>query len=205
MTVQRRCLTLLALVAVTACGTPGPTGDGSVEPIGDPSPNGVAPGRAGDCAPPAEPGPDDEPNRGGGDLIDLSDYGGARWRLCLAGPITASVEGTGSCTWDQRRESVNEVIGHDLRIGTIDYGVWVALSRGEFQLGTTDRARGGLVATYAPGLSQPFGDATGDGRVGQLAFDVTVMIDPEAGAPEGAPPRHLGSIRWICGDAPPPA
>jgi len=137
--------------------------------------------------------------------MDLSDHGGARWRLCLTGPNAASIEGTGSCTWDRDRAFVNEVNGHDLRIGTVDYGVWVALSRREFQLGATDRARGGLVATYTPGGIQPFGERTDDGRTGQLAFDVTLMVDPETGPTEGAPPRHAGMVRWLHGDPPPPA
>lgn len=137
--------------------------------------------------------------------MDWSDYGGARWRLCLSWPIASSVEGTGSCTWEPARDSVNEVLGHDLRIRQVDYGVWVALSRGEFQLGTIDRARGGLVATYAPGRVQPAGRWTDDGRAGHLTFDVSLMVDPETGPQEGAPPRHAGVVRWICGDPPPPA
>jgi len=136
--------------------------------------------------------------------MDVTDYGGARWRLCLTGPIVASVENTAWCLWSPDRKSVLEVSGHPTRIGTIDYDAWAAVSRGEFQLGTTDRAEGGTIATYEPGANQPVGEAEDEGRIGQLAFDVTLMIDPEAGPPEGAPPRHMGSMRWICGDAPSP-
>jgi len=204
MTARWRALWLVALLAMTACGTPQPSPDGSGQPVGDPPPSG-AQGDGADCAPPAEPGPADEPDRGGGDLMDVTDYGGARWRLCLTGPVVAAVENSAWCLWSQDRQSVLEVWGHPTPIGAIDYDTRVALSLGEFQLGTTDRARGGLIATYVPGPIQPFGEAADEDRVGQLAFDVTLMIDPEAGRPEGAPPRQVGSMRWICGDPPPPA
>lgn len=211
MTGAWRWLAVVAVLALTGCGDARPTEvapqqsmDGSVTPSGDvpPASNGPA---AADCAPPARPGPADAPPDGGGDLMDLSDYGGARWRLCLTDPVVASVEGRAWCLWTEDRSSVTEIQGNPTHLGELDYDAWVSLERGQFQLSTTDRARGGSIATYVPGPNQPVGEATDAGRVGQLAFDLALQVDPEAGPPAGAPPRSAGAMRWICGDAPPPA
>ena len=206
-----RCLAFVAVLVLTGCGDARPTEVapqqstvGAVAPFGD-LPQSSDASAAADCAPPAAPGPGDVPPDGGGDLMDFSDYGAARWRLCLTAPLPASVEDRAMCLWSPDRESIVEISGVPTRTGAIAYDAWVSLKRGEFQLSTTDPTRGGQIATYTPGANQPFGDVSNDGRVGQLAFDVTLMIDPEAGAPEGAPPRRMGSMRWICGDPPPPA
>src|SRR5688500_1320541 len=170
MTQRWRSLWLVAMLALTACASPGPTADasvatipastptadGSAEPIGEPSPADDVP-EAIDCAPPAEPGPGDAPPDGGGDLMDFSDYGGGRWRLCLTGPMIASIEGRAWCRWSEDRLSVLEVQGNPTPFAGLDYDAWFALRRREFQLSTTDRARGGLIATYAPGPNGPFG------------------------------------------------
>ncbi len=219
MTGLWRCFGIVALLVVAACGVPQPTADssndsivdstpitaGSGEPIGDPPPTEVPQQAAGDCAPPDEPGPADAPPDGSGDLMDFSDYGGGRWRLCLTGPIVASLQNRAMCRWSDDRSSVIEVSGMPTKLGPIDYDAWVAVDRGEFQMSRTDWGRVGSIATYVPRANPPIGDMTDDRRIGRLAFDVTLLVDPESGAPAGAPPRHVGQMRWICADPPPAA
>ncbi len=218
MTARWRSLWFLAVLAVTACGSPMPTADATVamipkstptadrsaEPIGDPPPTDDVPDPA-DCAPPAEPGPGDAPPDGGGDLLDFSDYGGGRWRLCLTGPIVASIESRAWCRWSEDRLSVLEVQGNPTRLAGLDYGAWFAPATGEFQLSTTDLGSGGVVATYIPATTKPLATVTEKGMLGRVSFEVDLLGDMEAGLPPGAPPRHAGTIRWICGDPPPPA
>jgi hypothetical protein len=149
-----------------------------------------------------QPGPADEPDRGGGDAIDMSDYGGGRWRLCLSEPMLATAERTAWCTWTQDRTEVSAISGLQVSIGALDYDASVSIGRNEFDFGTVDRATN-LVASYLPS-EVPLGDATADGRAGYLAFDVVLMADPEGGAPSGAVPRYAGVMSWQCGDPPPP-
>lgn len=222
----RRCLlffALAAIAAIAACGGPaatmeatsdpadvppsaiGPTVGPTTEPTGDPTPTPSQREPDTDCTPPADPGPADDPPDDGGDLMDVADDGGARWSLCLTDPMAVSVEGRGSCRWSEDRLSVLEVSGYPIRIGEIDYGAWFALERGEFQLSTTHLRAGGLIATYIPMASQPLEQPTDAGRAGHIPFDVWFLGEMDAGLPPGAPPRHAGSIRWICGDPPPPA
>jgi hypothetical protein len=186
---MRPALLIVAVLAIVACGS-AQTSPSST----------VVPSPVESCALTTEPGPADEPDRSGGDLIDMTDFGGGRWRLCLTEPTAATVEHTAWCIWTADRTAVSEVNGLSAKIGAVDYDAGVSLPRNEFFFGTTDQD--GLVATYEPG-AVPAGDGSEDGRAGYLAFDVRLKIDPEAGAPPGAQPRFVGSMRWLCGDPPP--
>lgn len=188
-----RWLALLAVtaLAIAACGSAQPT----VSTTPSPAPRD-------DCALTTEPGPADEPNRGGGEL-DLTDYGGGRWRLCLYEPTVATVEHSAWCIWTRDRTSVSEIDGLPAKIETLHYDTYLSIDRNEFQLHTTDRETGGLGGNYEPGPVVPAGDATDDGRAGHLEFDVNLNVDPEAGAAPGAEPRYAGVMRWQCGDPPP--
>jgi hypothetical protein len=186
---------VVALLAFAACG--------SAQPNSPTTPATPPPAAGGDCALTTEPGPADEPDRGGGDAIDMSDFGGGRWRLCLTEPTVATAERTAWCIWQQDRTAVSEIDGLQVSIGVRDYDASISIGRNAFDFGTIDRASG-QVASYQPS-EVPLGDATDDGRAGYLEFDVVLMVDPEGGGPPpGAEPRYAGLMRWQCGDPPPP-
>lgn len=181
----------LAVLASAACGSAQP----STSPI-----SSASPGEA--CALTTEPGPADEPDRDGGDLIDMTDYGGGRWRLCLTEPAAVSAEATAWCIWTPDRTAVSEIDGLRARIGALAFDTYLSIDRYQFELHTTDQ--GTTAGNYAPGPVVPIGDAAEDGRSGNLAFHVELVVDPENGAPPGAQPRYAGIMTWKCGDPPPP-
>jgi hypothetical protein len=185
-------LLAVAVLAIAACGSAQPT----VSTTPSPTPRD-------DCALTTEPGPADEPDRGFGEL-DLTDYGGGRWRLCLTEPTAATVEHSAWCIWTADRTAVSEVNGLPARIGAVDYDAYLSINSNQFELNTTDQTSGGLAATYKPGPVIPRGNAADDGRAGYLDFEVVLTVDPEVGAPAGALPGYAGSMRWQCGDPPPP-
>jgi hypothetical protein len=181
-------MALLAL-AIGACGS---------SQTSPPTSAALSPG--GDCALVTQPGAADEPDRGGGEL-DMTDFGGGRWRLCLTDPITASVEHSAWCLWTADRTAVSEINGLPAKMDAFYYDAGVSLPRNEFTFGTT--AQDGLVATYEPAVV-PAGNGSEDGRAGFLAFEVALAVDPEGGAPPpGASPRYAGLMRWQCADPPP--
>jgi hypothetical protein len=206
-------------VTVVLAGTLG--GCDAVRPTVDPtSPTGTAiattASASGATVPPTTTGPDatvdcaitqapaagDEPPRDGSDLIDTGDFGGGRWHLCLAGPIQAAAEKSAWCVWNPARSAVTEIDGLPVPIGGIEFGANLSFDRADFNLGLTQRATGN-VATYTAEGGSAGVNASDDRTTGTAAFDVVLMVDPEAAAPAGFPPRIAGSMRWTCGGAPP--
>jgi hypothetical protein len=156
-----------------------------------------------ECANTQPPGAGDEPSRDGSDLVDMGDFGGGRWRLCLSGPISATAEHSAWCLWNPDRSAVTEIQGLPVPIGEIDYDATLSFDQADFTLGLTERASG-TVTTYTADGGSAVVNATRDRTGGTQTFDVVLLIaDPEAGAPAGLPPRFAGALRWTCGDAPP--
>lgn len=175
------------MLAIAACGSAQTS-----------SPTAVSPTPRDGCAITSQPGSADEPNRDGGEL-DMTDYAGGRWRMCLTEPINASVEHTAWCIWTQDRTAVSEINGLRVGIGGLEYDTYLSIARNEFQL----QATGSTGGVYEPAHVVPVGEASEDGSSGDLTFDVALKVDPGAGAPPGAEPRYAGSMRWQCGDPPP--
>jgi hypothetical protein len=142
--------------------------------------------------------------RVGEDAEVFVDFGVARWRLCFTAPIPGSAEGLGECRWSPDRQSVDLIYGGPVRVGAIEYGSRFIISEREFALEISDQVER-WTAEYQPTADPPTGAATEDGRAGGLAFDVSLAWDYEDSPPARLPPRHVGSMRWICGDPPPPA
>jgi hypothetical protein len=147
------------------------------------------------------PGPGDEPPRGGGDLIDLTDYGAGRYRLCLADPRIGEFEHTAWCQWTEDRTLVRDYNGLPMQLGDVSYQGWFELGNGEFELSATDAL--GRVSTYLADAHELLREIGKDGRDGHVAFAVELYIDPEAGAHPGALPAITGAMSWTCGDPPP--
>lgn len=187
----RRALLVVAVLAIGACGSAQTSSSSPVSP---------SPGQA--CALTTEPGPADEPPRGGEELIDTADWSGGRWRLCLTDPLVASAEGTLWCTWTRDRSAVLQLNTRPLRIGSIDYETWVSFQGNRFEFHAMDLS--GTVANYEPRRGIPSGESGDGGRSGNLMFEAELVVDPESGAPPGAAPRHSGAMRWKCADPPPP-
>jgi len=198
MTGRLALLVLAAGIAIGACSarpsqpvTPIPTG--SVTPI--PTNPTAA------CPAPSAPGPADEPPRAGGDLIDVSDWGGGRWRLCLTEPGPATAEGTVWCVWTPDRSTVIELNARPIKMGALDFETYVSFNGSRFELHALDL--GGTVANYEPGPVLPTGTSSDRGRSGSLAFEVVLRVDPETGAAAGVAPEYSGVMTWQCGDSPP--
>lgn len=182
---------LLVLAAmIAACG--------SAQPSTSPT-SSASPGEA--CALTTEPGPADEPPRGGEELIDTADWSGGRWRLCLAGPLAGTAEDTMWCTWTRDRSAVLELNPRPLRIGSLDYETYVSIQRNQFEFHAMDLS--GSIANYEPAGAMPAGESPDQGRSGTLNFEVS-LLDPEHGAGLALAPRMVGVMRWRCGDPPPP-
>lgn len=183
-------MALLAL-AIGACGS---------SQTSPPTSAALSPG--GDCALVTQPGAADEPDRGGGEL-DMTDFGGGRWRLCLTEPTAATAERTAWCIWNEDRTAVSEIDGLQVSIGPREYDASISIGRNAFDFGTIDHGTG-QVASYQP-TGVPRGESTDDGRAGYLAFDVVLMVDAEGGPPPpGAEPGYAGLMRWQCADPPSP-
>lgn len=207
--VTRLVLLSSAMAVLAACGV-SPTASSSIR-AADATGSGVASG-GGVASVPADapvncpisraPGPVDEPSRDGSDLIDMGDFGGGRWRLCLTGPTLATAEHSAWCVWNADRSAVTEVQGLPVPIGGIEYDTTLSFDRADFNLGLTDRGSG-MVATYTAEGGLVVVKAADDRTAGAQTFDVVVMQDPEAGAPAGLPPRFAGAMRWSCAAAPP--
>ena len=182
-----------AALAMAACG--------SAQPSPSPSATGLAT-EGEDCALTTEPGPADEPPRGGQELIDTADWSGGRWRLCLADPVVGTAEGTLWCVWTRDRSALLELNPRPLRIGAIDYEAYVSIQGNRFEFHAMDLS--GTIANYEPAVAIPTGESPNDGRSGTLRFEAELVVDPESGAPPGAEPRYGGTMRWACADPPPP-
>jgi hypothetical protein len=165
----------------------------------DPSAS-LAPGGA--CELSQQPGPDDAPPQGGGDLMDNSDMGGGRWRVCLEVPLAATAEASAWCLWDEGRTAVTEISGLPASVGTVDYDAWLSFAAPAFEFHATDTGHGGIIANYATDTGPVRVQLDADGRGGIARFDVGMRADPESGPAEGAPARYGGVMRWRCGDAP---
>jgi len=177
-------------------GPPAPTGPAITS---DPSAS-LAPSGACDLS--QQPGPDDAPPQGGGDLMDNSDMGGGRWRVCLEVPMAAAAEASAWCLWDEGRTAVTEINGLPASVGTIDYDAWLSFAAPAFEFHATDTGHGGIIANYATDTGPVRVQLDADGRGGIARFDVGQRADPEAAPPPGAPLRYGGVMRWRCGDAP---
>jgi hypothetical protein len=175
--VTRRILLVAVMLAIAACGS---SQSPSISPRDD-------------CALIAEPGPADELDRDGGDLIDDTDYGGGRWRLCLAEPVVGAAENTAWCQWTPDRTAVVGISGQFVTIGSVPYDSGLVIASKEF-----------FLTGYEPGPVSPSLEAADGGRSGRLGFGMLVTVDPEHGAAPGVAPRVIGVMRWQCGDPPPP-
>lgn len=185
-----RRLLLIAVLAITACGTPQPS-----------SPLATSAGSGEGCVVTTNPGPADEPQRG--PEFELADYGGGRWRLCLLEPMVSTAEYTAWCKWTPDRSAVIDVGGHLMKLGALDFDVGLALDRNELRFRTEDQDVGALSRYYVPGPTAPVVDATDDGRSGNLAFDVVLRVEPDGPPPFPSEPRYAGFFSWRCGDPPP--
>jgi hypothetical protein len=152
-----------------------------------------------------QPGPGDIPPQGGGDLMDNSDMGAGRWRVCLGAPIAATAEASAWCSWDEGRTTVTEISGLPASNGQVDYDAWLSFAAPAFEFHATDTAHGGRIANYTTDTGPVHVRLDGDGLGGIVIFDVGLQPDPETGPPTGAPQRYGGVMRWRCGDAPAPA
>ncbi len=173
-----------------------------------PAPASFATG-PGSTAPPQDacpieqpPGPGDEPPRDPTDLMDNSDLGGGRWRLCTDAAV---VESSAWCEWDARRARVVEVSGLPEQGVDVAYAASLAFARAELELSVTDWTSGsGLVLTYSAPFDLDTAAIASDGFGGIAAFTVTLQVDPETGPVLGVPTMYNGLIRWRCGAAPQP-
>ncbi len=149
------------------------------------------------------PGPGDEPPRDSSDLMDNSDLGGGRWRLCTD---AALVESSAWCEWDAPRTQVVEVSGLPQQAVEIAYDTSLSFARAQLQLSVTDWAggHGGLVFTYGGPFDLRAAALDSDGLGGVVSFTVALTMDPETGPAVGVPTMYDGLIRWRCGGAPTP-
>ncbi len=189
---MRRGLLVVAALAIAACGSAQPSSPSAV------SPN---PGQA--CALTTEPGPADEPDRDGRDLLDMTDQAGGRWRLCLEDPLVASAEGTLWCVWAPDRSTLLELSPPPLRIGAMDYETAVSLRGNQFEFHAMDLS--GTIANYEPAAGVPTGESPDEGRSGTLMFEVRLVVDPESGPPPDVSPGYAGTMTWKCADPPAPS
>jgi hypothetical protein len=192
---MRAAALLVAASVVVGAGC----GQGQVEPTS----SVVESANPAPCAIAQPPGPADEPPRDGGDLIDTTDWGGGRWRLCLVDPERVDLEGTAWCTWDEARAAVVEVNGLPIEAGRLafDAGLSFSAEPPEFYFHTTETSQG-LIANYRSLHSTVTPEAAASSGV--ATFEVALQPDPEAGAPPGSEPGYRGVFRWRCGAAPPP-
>jgi hypothetical protein len=205
-------LTPTAAPPSVAAATPKPANFVSIEPAV--------------CALEHQPGPEDEPvpgagegsdggdgangdggfDAGGGDQsgMDPADWGTGRWRLCLTSPARLVLEGSAWCRWTDLRDSVVEINGLPIQEATGDYSAVLPTDGAFASIGRqidSDRSvswRSDSAQRIDPGI---------DGRAGAATLDlVEVGADPgEASAASVPPPSDLeGTMRWACGDAPPP-
>jgi hypothetical protein len=200
-------LVTTGLTAVVLLGRPSPSpsptpsGPSQSELTPDPTVGPVAIDPA-TCAIRKQPGPDDRVPKGGGDAIDVADLGNGRWRLCQTEPAAIVVEGSAWCTWNDDRTAVREVVGLPLDDGNaekVDGGV--SLDQARVYLGLTSST--GDVLGFEGGQGRQQIDAATDGRAGAALFRLAAVTDPEH-PPAVRPADRVGSMRWACGDPPPP-
>jgi hypothetical protein len=197
-------ITVSATIAavVIGCGNTAATAQPS-----EPQATGAAAPSVDAAACPVEtpPGPDDLAAGGaGGDALGGSeDFGGGRWRLCLAEPVAFSVEGSARCVWTDDRSEVREVSGLPTPIGaagsTVDGGV--ALDRGQVYLASNDSRMISSWQGEASDMSAVVGVA---GMTGTASFRIPATVDQD-NPPAVRPPAAAGVMSWECGDPPPPA
>ena len=169
-------------------------------PTTEPDPQTV-PIAAGACPLGILPGPDDPAPGGASDLMDTSDMGSGRWRLCLDEPVELVAEGWAYCSWNDDRTEVREAAGLPIQLaaGSVDGGI--ALDRGEVYLAST--AIDGAVGSYTSGHLGPRIQAELDGTSGVARFLAAASLDREH-PPAIRPADLVGTIRWECGAPPPP-
>jgi hypothetical protein len=183
--------------------SPSPSGPPQAEMTPDPTvePVSIDPTT---CALEKQPGPDDRVPKGGGDAIDVADLGNGRWRLCQTGPVVIVVEGSAWCTWTDDRTAVREVVGlpvDDGNLEKVDGGVTLDANSTKVYLGLTSST--GDVLGFEGGEGREQVDAAADGRAGAALFHLAAVTDPEH-PPAIRPADRVGSMRWACGDPPPP-
>jgi hypothetical protein len=154
------------------------------------------------CAIRQRPGPADAPPDGGGDAMDVADFGPGRFRLCLTEPTVVDVEGSAWCAWSADRSTVNEVDGLPTAVAG---GPQIAGNLGIERLRLEIEATGanGDVFTFGNDGDRRLIQPAADARSGVAAFVVTEVIDPEHPPQVRAQPRS-GYLRWVCGEPPEP-
>jgi hypothetical protein len=184
---------IVALLLVVGCGAPSPSASEAAAASG-----GIDPGA---CALATQPGPNDRPPKGGGELMDLTDAGAGRWRVCTIEPGALIVEGTAWCRWNEGRTAVEEVQGLPVLAGggTLDGGV--VMGRAAIYLSTT--LPDGTIHSYDSTNIPQVVDAVDGGRSGAARFLLDPILDPEH-PPAVRPPNVAGVLRWQCGEPPAP-
>ena len=179
-----------------------PAGSGQpASPVADPSAAVVAiPDTA--CPLDRQPGPDDKPPQPGGDAIDTLDFGSGRWRVCLDTPVQVAGERSAWCVWNDARTAVIEVQGLPTAIGNgrrVDGGVQVRNARA--YVGVT--ALNGETTSFGDDDDRSEVQPKAGGTAGAAVFALDQVLDPEH-PPAVKPPGVTGTIRWACGQPPPP-
>jgi hypothetical protein len=154
------------------------------------------------CALQRQPGPDDHAPGGGGDLMDVADYGGGRWRMCLDAPVSVVAEGTAWCIWNDDRTAVLEVNGLPVDVGggtKIDGSVQIRQPQAHVALTSAN----GDVTSYVDHGHRSRVEPANGGTSGAAAFALDQYVDPEH-PPALKPPGVSGTIRWACGQPPAP-
>jgi len=155
------------------------------------------------CSVEQAPGLSDAPPVAGGDLLDLSDYGPGRSRLCLTAPIPMTFEGSAWCTWNEERTDVEQVGGLPRAVGSREISAFVSFAPPRAGAEIIDRDRGGLVISYEQSRLPVVIESEPPHLNGRAAFDLAQYVNPETGVVPGAPPAMAGTMAWACGDPPP--
>jgi hypothetical protein len=155
------------------------------------------------CSVEQHPGPADAPPDGGGDLMDFSDFGPGRWRLCLAAPAVLTLEHTAWCEWNGDRTMVIHMMGHPRTVESTELDGYVSFVPPAAGASLTDESRWDRIVSFER-VRHPVKIESDRGHVtGRAAFDLAQNVDPELGIVAGAPSAIAGTIAWICGEPPP--
>ena len=113
-----------------------------------------------------------------------------------------AVEDSAWCRWNADRTRVDRVSGLPTKGGSVDFDTWLSFTGSKLEVHLNESATG-LIANYAP-LGTPEVVTDPNRLGGTVPVDAALVVDPEAGAPAGAPLRVVGQMRWVCGEPPPP-
>jgi hypothetical protein len=185
---------IVALLLVVGCGAPSPSPS-------DAATVGIDPLA---CALATQPGPQDRPRDAGGDLMDLTNAGPGRWRVCTIEPTAVVAEGTAWCRWNDGRTGVDEVQGLPVPVGggTVDGGVALRQAATYLSTTSTDGTINSYDSTSGPQAVNEV-NAVDGGRSGAARFVLGPILDPEH-PPAVRPTNIVGVLRWQCGAPPAP-